>query len=223
MRDEFDLLDADLPDPDDPANMSRRQLRHAQRAGARQAREDRKQEYRAKVRETRRSPRAPLALGIVGVLFFGGIFVVGSITKKDPAEVPLLTYPASGSTDAPVTPTATATPAAAFEDAATEWARAYFEDDDWEALTADAAVADLTAMRSTFFEPAEGAFLPGTSTDVADYGFRDVAQTEAGWTGKVDVLFGGERDIPVAASVTLTMTPDASEVVSAETTFYGQV
>ena len=223
MTDEFDLLDADLPDPDDPANMSGRQLRRAQRAGARQAREDRKQEHKAKVRQTRRAPRAPLALLIVGALFFGGIFVVGSITKKDPAEVPLLTYPAAGATDVPATPTATATPAVAFQEAATEWARAYFGDDGWEALTADAAVADLTAMRSTFFEPADGAFLPGTSADVADFGFRDVAQTDTGWTGKVDVLFGGERDIPVAASVTLTMTADASQVVSAETTFYGQV
>jgi len=221
---EFDLLEADLPDPDDTSAMSPRQRRRVERTKERLSREAKKQTQREKVRQARKAPRSGLALLIVGVLFFGGIFLIGSLTARDgETSVPLLTYPADGVTDVPASGEPSPT-AATFQDAATEWARAYFGDDGWQEMTADEAEADLTAMRMTYFEPAPGSFLTGETSEVADFGFRDVAQSADGtWSGNVDVLFGGNRDIPVASSLLITMTPDAGLVLTVTTTFYGQV
>ncbi|PPF64736.1 hypothetical protein C5E16_14345 [Clavibacter michiganensis] len=222
MNGEFDLLDADLPDPDETANMSRRGRRRAKKATARRERAQRIQDREAKVRAIRSGPRSSVALLIVGVVFFGGIYLVGSATQNtDATPVPLLTYRAP---TAASTPAASPTPdTAAFEASAATWVRAYFAGADWRSMTADGAESDLAKMRATYFPPTPGALLAGNTSDVADIQFRDVASSGTGWSGNVDVLFGGERDIPVSASITITMTRDTGEVTSATTTFYGQV
>ncbi|GAB3611557.1 hypothetical protein GCM10027414_36830 [Humibacter ginsengiterrae] len=223
-----DFLDG--PEPADPRPPTRRQQRraakNAKRAARRETKADARERYRAKLRDARDAPRSPLALLIVGVVFFGGIIVAGTIAGMSGHTEPAK-HATSSAAAGPVTqPTAAtpatsaATPAADPKTTATMWLIAYFPGQDWQQYVAPGAVDALDGTRAGFFN---GTYLGGSSVNIQEYTWRDVAATKAGWTGTVDVLLDPGRVPPLVASLQVTMTPaPAPQVSSVKVLYYGE-
>lgn len=229
-----DFLDGEDP-RDDAAGTSRRQARRAgkrQRKAARAAsKAEARSDYRSKLRDARQAPRSPLALLIVGVLFFGAIIVAGTVAgghsatttaTHSPSSSTVPSARASSSNPTPTAPsTATATAAAGgAQTIASKWLIAYFAGENWQQYAAPDATAGLTATRGPFFN---GTYLQGDSVRIQEYTWRDVKASAGAWTGTVDVMLDPGRTVPLVASLKVSMSAGASpQVTSASTLYYGE-
>lgn len=222
------------PDPANTPPLTRRQQRraakYAKREARREAKADARDRYKAKIRDARDAPRNPLALLIVGVVFFGGIIVLGTVAgtnastsrHSEPAKhetsstAPApVTQPTSGTT-APSSATAAADP----KTTASTWLIAYFPGRDWQQYVAPGAVDAVQGTRAGFFN---GTYLSGSSVNVQEYTWRDVATTKDGWSGTVDVLLDPGRVPPLVASLQVTMaTTPTPQVASVKVLYYGE-
>lgn len=102
LLDEFD--DVDL------APLSKRQRRRVQKAQAKAAtrarRIEKKRAYHRKIVETRSNPVRGGVLAVLGVIFFGGLWIIGTVSQNNSADeardrepVPMLSYAPPSSTD----------------------------------------------------------------------------------------------------------------------------
>jgi hypothetical protein len=222
-----------LGDPE-PANtppptrrQQRRAAKNAQHAARREAKADARDRYKAKLRDARDAPRSPLALLIVGVLFFGGIIVVGTIAGTSGHTEPAK-QTTSTAAPAPVTQptsndfgsTPSATPDADSKTTASTWLIAYFPGQDWQQYVAPSATDAVQGIRAGFFD---GTYLSGDSVNVQEYTWRDVTATGTSWTGTVDVLLDPGRTPPLVASLQVTMTTTPTPKVSGvKVLYYGE-
>ena len=167
---------------------------------------------------------------IVGVVFFGGIIVLGSVAgtsagtsrHTEPAKHATSTAAPSADTQpTSATPApSSATPAADPKTTASTWLIAYFPGQDWQQYVAPGAVDAVQATRAGFFN---GTYLSGSSVNVQEYTWRDTSATKDGWTGTVDVLLDPGRVPPLVASLQVTMTTATTPQVSnVKVLYYGE-
>jgi hypothetical protein len=229
----YDFLDGEQPDAEPAAPgpaPNRRTRRRLARAEQKEAKAEARSAYRSKLRDARQAPRSPLALLLVGVLFFGAVVVAGTLASQNSGAAPATPSPTSSgepparatssATPAP-TPTSAATSAGGSEQTiASNWLIAYFAGQNWQQYVAPDAVPALNATRAPFFN---GKYLQGDSVNIQEYTWRDVSTTADGWAGTVDVILEPGRPVPLYASLKVTMgAGSAPQVSSVSTTFYGE-
>lgn len=229
-----DFLDGEQPDGEtdpEPKRRAARRLQNRQGRAARQAdKAEARSAYQSKLRDARQAPRSPLALLIVGLLFFGAVVVAGTIASQN-NESATAKHSASSSSASPArasssatpipTPTAASTTGVGTEQTiASNWLIAYFAGQNWQQYVAPDAVPALTATRGPFFT---GTYLQGASVNIQEYTWRDVSATADGWTGAVDVILQPGRPVPLYASLKVTMSAGRTpQITSASTTYYGE-
>lgn len=199
LLDEFDEIDL--------APLSKRQRRRVAKARVKEAtrvrRDDRKRAYHRKVAETRNAPRNAVALAILGVLFFGGLWVIGTVSNNDkPHEakpIPMLTYgPATTSPD--VQPSPGITPSDTSPERFAEKALTVLladPGDAWRNYYAPGAIDAAVQLRSAALAAA-GA----TSLTVTSVAWTDTAPDGHDWSGTAHITF---RDTAATATVTVTI------------------
>ena len=224
-----DFLDGEQPAVEPEKKPNRRTARRVARAARKESKAEARSAYQSKIREARQAPRSPLALLLVGVLFFGAIVVAGTIASQNSESAPATHTTSStrapsarGRSSATPLPTSTSTPApeSSTQTTASTWLIAYFADQNWQQYTASDVIAALTATRAPFFD---GTYLQGTAVNIQEYTWRDVSTTAAGWSGVVDVILDPGRSVPLYASLKVTMsTGSTPQVTSVSTTYYGE-
>jgi hypothetical protein len=229
-----DFLDGEQPDAEaalEPKGRAARRLQKRQARAARQAdKAEARSAYRSKIRDARKAPRSPLALLIVGLMFFGVIIIAGTIASQNSQSAPAKLTPSSSSepsarASSSATPTALSTPASTTgggseQTIASNWLIAYFAGQNWQQYVAPDAVPALTATRAPFFN---GTYLQGDSVNIQEYTWRDVSTPAGGWTGAVDVILQPGRPVPLYASLKVIMSVgSASQITSVSTTYYGE-
>jgi len=226
-----DFLDGEQRDDEPDKEPNRRTARRLARAARKAAKAEARSDYQSKIRDAHQAPRSPLALLLVGVLFFGAIVVAGTLASQNSSSTPAKHSPSSSaapsgraSSSATPTPTPTSTGAGASAGAvqtiASDWLIAYFAGQNWQQYVAPDALPALTATRGPFFN---GTYLQGDSVNMQEYTWRDVSTTANGWAGSVDVMLDPGRAVPLYAQLKVTMSAGSSpQITSATTVYYGE-
>ena len=204
-----DLLDE--YEPVELAKLSKRELRRLGKLTKKRDRSDRKRGYHRRVQE-RRSQPATVAVLVVIVILFAGIWLAGFFNQRDvPAEgeagerAPVLTY-------APPTPRPVATDSAGSPQVeASNWIMYFYTGRDWADFVAPASVAKLDELRAAAVSTA------GVEAFVVDgFEWSDIEADATTWTGTIDVRFFGEPAWRTQLRVTVSTETGSPQIVDVQ-------